>query len=43
VAAFFEGLDLLEPGVVPVDAWRTERAPDAAGPASVYGAVGRKP
>ncbi|MEU9478133.1 SAM-dependent methyltransferase [Streptomyces sp. NPDC048191] len=43
VAAFFDGLDLLEPGVVPVDGWRREEAPDGAGPVSLYGAVGRKP
>ncbi|MEU6769949.1 SAM-dependent methyltransferase [Streptomyces sp. NPDC046759] len=42
VAAFFRGLHLLEPGVVPVDTWRHE-VPDGAGPVSLYGAVGRKP
>ncbi|MEV8563043.1 SAM-dependent methyltransferase [Streptomyces sp. NPDC051917] len=43
VAAFFKGLDLLEPGVAPVDAWRNEQAPEDGGPVSLYGAVGRKP
>jgi S-adenosyl methyltransferase len=43
VAAFFAGLDLVEPGVVPVDAWRREAAPDGAGPVLLYGAAGRKP
>jgi SAM-dependent methyltransferase len=43
VGAFFRGLDLLEPGVVPVDDWRREQAPDGAGPVSLYGGVGRKP
>jgi O-methyltransferase involved in polyketide biosynthesis len=44
VAAFFTGLDLVEPGVVPVLGWR----PDGAPPADVrrvhfFGGVGRKP
>jgi hypothetical protein len=44
VAAFFGGLDLVEPGVVPVLAWH----PDGAAPADpyaayYYGAMGRKP
>jgi S-adenosyl methyltransferase len=44
VAAFFGGLDLIEPGVVPVQAWR----PDAGAPTGPHGsgflsAVGRKP
>jgi O-methyltransferase involved in polyketide biosynthesis len=41
IARFFDGLELLEPGVVPVTAWR----PDAPGaePVDAYGAVGRKP
>jgi hypothetical protein len=42
IAAFFDGLELLEPGLVSCALWRPE--PGAA-PASVpqYGAVGRKP
>ncbi|KJE20045.1 S-adenosyl methyltransferase [Frankia torreyi] len=41
VARFFEGLELLEPGVVSISQWR----PDAGGAAAVdgYGAVARKP
>jgi hypothetical protein len=44
VAAFFAGLELVDPGVVPVLAWR----PDGAAPADpravyYYGAMGRKP
>ena len=42
VEAFFEGLDLVEPGVVPVGAWR----PDQEGkvkPLNIYAGVGRKP
>ncbi|KUN76263.1 SAM-dependent methyltransferase [Streptomyces griseoruber] len=43
IAGFFEGLDLVDPGVVQVTEWRPE--PDApAGPrVDAYGAVGRKP
>ncbi|GGW10280.1 SAM-dependent methyltransferase [Streptomyces capoamus] len=41
VGAFFQGLDLLEPGIVPVARWRSEDAPD--GPVSLYGGVARKP
>ncbi len=44
VAAFFAGLELVDPGIVPVLAWR----PDGAAPADpravyYYGAMGRKP
>ncbi|MFI2433349.1 SAM-dependent methyltransferase [Streptomyces sp. NPDC018693] len=45
IAGFFDGLDLVEPGVVQVTAWRPE-ATDSANPAiavDAYGAVGRKP
>ncbi|MEV7689656.1 SAM-dependent methyltransferase [Streptomyces bungoensis] len=41
VGGFFKGLDLLDPGVVPVADWRPDTAPE--GPVSLYGAVGRKP
>jgi O-methyltransferase involved in polyketide biosynthesis len=43
LAAFFDGLELLEPGVVPRTHWRPD--PDAGAPASVdgHGGVGRKP
>jgi hypothetical protein len=44
VALFFDGLELVDPGVVPVLAWRPDGAPPTD-PGSVYyyGAVGRKP
>ena len=44
VAAFFNGLDLLDPGVVPMQLWRPDGTPSAAadGP-TAYAAVGRKP
>jgi hypothetical protein len=44
VAAFFDGLDLVDPGVVPILAWRPEGAPPHdPRTAYYYGAVGRKP
>lgn len=44
IAGFFEGLELVDPGLVTIDAWR----PDPADPAPaatrwLYGGVGRKP
>jgi hypothetical protein len=50
VEAFFDGLDLVEPGVVPVGAWRPDGRPPGepqrAGdlePLNIYAGVGRKP
>ena len=43
IAAFFEGLDLLEPGLVRVPEWRPASASDAAVPAQMWGGIGRKP
>ncbi|MEV0174708.1 SAM-dependent methyltransferase [Streptomyces sp. NPDC050803] len=43
IAAFFDGLDLVEPGVVPVTDWRPESAAPTAPAVDAYGAVGRKP
>ena len=46
VARFFEGLELVDPGLVPIDQWRPEdlpEPPDPARPAWHYGAIGRKP
>ena len=44
VAAFFNGLDLHDPGVGPLQLWRPAGGPGAspAGP-TAYAAVGRKP
>jgi S-adenosyl methyltransferase len=43
IAGFFDGLDLLEPGVVPVSQWRPEPSPFGPPAAvSTYGGVGRK-
>ena len=43
VARFFDGLDLLEPGVVKVTEWRPASALEAGGPTSLWGGVARKP
>jgi SAM-dependent methyltransferase len=42
VARFFEGTDLVEPGLVRVEEWRPEPGTDKAGKSSGWGAVGRK-
>jgi S-adenosyl methyltransferase len=41
VVGFFDGLELLEPGVVPVPEWRPD-APDPEGTNTVLGGVGHK-
>lgn len=44
VAGFFGGLELVEPGVVPVADWRPDMPQVPGGPAvDAYGGVGRKP
>jgi hypothetical protein len=44
VSRFFGGLDVLPPGLVPVNRWRPDRAaPDDEPDVGCYGAVGRKP
>jgi SAM-dependent methyltransferase len=43
VSSFFSGLDLVEPGVVPVPEWRPDSEAAAAAKAHVWGAVGHKP
>ena len=43
VAGFFDGLNLLEPGVVKVTQWRPASDIEAGGPTSLWGGVGRKP
>jgi S-adenosyl methyltransferase len=43
VAGFFDGLEVLEPGVVKVTQWRPESAMRAQGPTSLWGGVARKP
>src|SRR5260370_36953718 len=44
VCAFFEGLDMVEPGVAQLHRWRVgtdEQVPDASGDVPNYGGVGR--
>ncbi|GLZ07760.1 hypothetical protein Acsp03_52260 [Actinomadura sp. NBRC 104412] len=44
IARFFKGLDILEPGLVPVSQWRPDPNPFGEPEAvDAYGAVGRKP
>ena len=44
IAALVTGLDLVQPGLVPVDAWRPENFdPPAGAPVPIYGLVARKP
>ena len=42
VARFFVGMDLVAPGLVPVEEWRPAPVVADAGTSAVYGAVGRK-
>jgi hypothetical protein len=42
VARFFEGTDLVEPGLVRVEEWRPEPGPSGTDKSSLWGAVGRK-
>jgi hypothetical protein len=42
VARFFEGTDLVEPGLVRVEEWRAEPGPSGTDRSSLWGAVGRK-
>jgi S-adenosyl methyltransferase len=43
ITGFFDGLDLLEPGVVKVTEWHPESEIEAEGPTSLWGGVARKP
>ncbi|MFC6881599.1 MULTISPECIES: SAM-dependent methyltransferase [Actinomadura] len=44
IGRYFEGLELLEPGLVPVSRWRPEHGPFGDPPAvTTFGAVARKP
>ncbi|MFI7320815.1 SAM-dependent methyltransferase [Streptomyces venezuelae] len=43
IAAFFDGLELLEPGVVSVPFWRPEAGAPAAEPIGEHGGLARKP
>jgi hypothetical protein len=39
---FFAGMDLVEPGLVPVEEWRPDPGPRGSRKSSLWGAVGRK-
>ena len=43
VARFFDGLDVVEPGVVQISEWRPRSESEAGATATLWGAVGRKP
>lgn len=42
VAGFFDGLDLLDPGVVPVSWWRPDQPDEAAAHTTLWGGIARK-
>src|ERR1700722_322825 len=43
VTAFFDQLDLVQPGVIRCPEWRPDRPRDAAGKSTMWGGVARKP
>jgi hypothetical protein len=43
VARFFDGLELVEPGLVQASKWRPTSESEAASPAALWGGVARKP
>src|SRR5579863_699121 len=43
VTKFFDHLELVEPGVVPIQRWRPASDDEAAAPAALWGGVARKP
>jgi SAM-dependent methyltransferase len=43
IASFFTGLELVEPGLVPITQWRPDPSPFAAPELPIIGAVARKP
>ncbi|MGI5202570.1 SAM-dependent methyltransferase [Spirillospora sp. CA-108201] len=43
IERFFDGLELVEPGIVPVTHWRPDTAAGEPEAVDAYGAVGRKP
>ena len=42
VTRFFDGLEVIEPGVVPIQQWRPASDDEAAAPAALWGGVARK-
>jgi len=43
VAGLFDGLDLVEPGLIRAAEWRPDTDLEAASPAALWGGVARKP
>jgi hypothetical protein len=43
VTRFFDGLDLVDPGLVPIDRWRPAEGTPTGDPYPMLGAVGLKP
>jgi hypothetical protein len=43
VSGFFDGLDLVEPGVVQISKWRPQTELESAAAAGLWGGVARKP
>jgi hypothetical protein len=43
VSRFFDGLEILEPGIAPVSQWRPDSELEASSPASMWAAMARKP
>jgi S-adenosyl methyltransferase len=43
VTAFFDGLELVEPGMIKVQHWRPDTQAEADSPAALWGGVARKP
>jgi O-methyltransferase involved in polyketide biosynthesis len=43
IGGFFDGLDLVEPGLVPIAQWRPDPSPFDAPQVAAYAAIGRKP
>ncbi|MBB5159140.1 hypothetical protein BJ970_006739 [Saccharopolyspora phatthalungensis] len=44
VAGFFKGLELVEPGLTPINQWRPDADQNGTSePLDAYGAIGRKP
>ena len=43
ITGFFDGLELLEPGVVPDSQWRPDPSPFPPAHVDTYGGVARKP
>ncbi len=43
VASFFAGLEMVEPGLVPITKWRPNSEAEANSPTALWGGVARKP